>query len=249
MGFSSFKSYGSQVAISKIITIVNNRPRPFIWLKFDSGDLTNSTTLRNYGSQGSDATLNKIGTGAYPQLLTTGQNVGTGCISLVAQADTQNGGYVSMSPITTTTNGITFAIWFKFETTGTMYAFSRLFDFGDQPNTVDIISYFGDYSNLVALIVNTDLVEVYNPVFNTGEWFHYALTIKPNGDTTAYVNGTFKATKNIPYPPVKKLNTINLGKSPFTTDPLLTAQLDDFRYYNVPLSDDDILALYNKTYD
>ncbi len=92
------------------------------------------------------------------------------------------------------------------------------------------------------------LIENYNPAFNTGEWFHYAFTIKPNGDWTVYINGTFIATKNIIYPLIKTLNINSLGKSNFGGDPLLTAQLDDFRYYNVPLSDNDILALYNKTY-
>jgi hypothetical protein len=247
MGFSSFKSYGSQVAISKIITIVNNRPIPFIWLKFDAGDVTNTTTLRNYGSQGSNATLNKIGTGEYPQLLTTGQSVGTGCISLVAQGNTQNGGYVSMPPITITTNGMTFAVWFKFQPNGTIYDYSRLFDFGNA-NSTDIFSFF-ENNNLLTFSGGDILVENYNSALNTGEWFHYAFTIKSNGEWNVYINGKFIATRTFRYPQIKTFNVNDLGKSKFNNEPLLTAQLDDFRFYNVPLSSDDVLALYNKTYD
>jgi hypothetical protein len=232
--------------ISSVSTII--RPMPFIWLKFDSGDITNTTTLKNYGSQGTDATLNKVGTGAYPQLLTTGQSVGTGCISLVGgQEREQNGGYVSMSPITTTTDGMTFAIWFKFQPDGTILSSTRLIDFQNN-ESYDFLAYFENYSHLSSYMASTgNLVENYEPAFNTGEWFHYATTINPNGEWNVYINGTFISTKTIGYPAVKTININSLGKSG-NADALLTAQLDDFRYYNVPLSDDDVLALYNKTY-
>jgi hypothetical protein len=246
MGFSSFKSYGSRVAISKII----NRPIPFIWLRFDDGDITNTTTLKNYGSQGTDATLIKIGTGAYPQLLTTGQSVGSGCISLVGEGNTQNGGYVSIAPFTTTTNGITFAIWFKFQPDGKLSPFTSLINFADEiNNTLLLGALFEDYSKLFGFILGVgELVENYNPAFNTGEWFHFAFTLKPNREWNIYLNGTFISTQNITYPAVKTLKINNLGKSDSNNIGILTAQLDDFRYYNVPLSDNDILALYNKTY-
>jgi hypothetical protein len=249
MGFSSFKSYGYQVAIPQIITaLVDNRPKPFIWLKFDSGDITNTTTLKNYGSQGTDATLNKIGTGAYPQLLTTGQSVGTGCISLVGgQGREQNGGYVSIAPFTTTANGMTYAIWFKFQPDGTMLTSTRIIDFQNVLKGYDFLAYFDNYSHLSSYMENIgNLVENYEPAFNTGEWFHYATTIKPNGEWNVYINGTFISTRIIGYPVVKTLNINNLGKSG-NADALLTAQLDDFRYYNVALSDNDVLDLYNKT--
>jgi hypothetical protein len=63
-----------------------------------------------------------------------------------------------------------------------------------------------------------------------------------------YINGTFITTQAIGYPAVKTLNRVNLGKSSYP-NPLLTAQLDNFRYYNVPLPSNDVLALYNKTYN
>jgi hypothetical protein len=148
-----------------------------------------------------------------------------------------------MAPITTATNRMSFVIWFKFQPGGPLFKFSRLFDFGDQLETVDI-SYFIDYSNLVTDTGgNRQLVENCNPAFDTGEWFHYEFTINTNGDWTVYINGTFISTKNILYPPVKTLNLNDLGKSKYPGDPLLTAQLDDFRFYNVPLSSDDVLAL------
>jgi hypothetical protein len=73
--------------------------------------------------------------------------------------------------------------------------------------------------------------------------------MKPDGEWNAYINETFIATETIGYPEVRTLNINSLGKPNDTATALLTAELDDFRFYNVPLSDDDILALYNKTYD
>ena len=69
-----------------------------------------------------------------------------------------------------------------------------------------------------------------------------------NGTAKLYVNGVEKASANVTIKPSDFKPTLNyIGKSQFSSDPLLNGMLDEFHIYDHVLSADEILQLVNNT--
>jgi hypothetical protein len=207
---------------------------PFIWLKFNDGDVTDNK-LKNYGTQNIDATLNADGNDAViPNIQTTGQIRGDGCINLVATGSINvnpKGGFISLSSIQIPSTGFTISQWFKASSVNNS---ARLFDFSLSPQ--------GD-SVMLAQFLNNKTISTYTDpqninkqantqnAFTDNKFHHYLWTVSQNGNWRVYIDNVLLVNENIGY--LKLTNRINnyLGKSSFSGDSYFYGQYDDFRYY------------------
>jgi hypothetical protein len=221
---------------------------PFIWLKFDDGDVSGNK-LKNYGTQNIDATLNASDSGSViPNILTTGQIRGDGCINLVATGNVNNnpkGGFISLSSIQIPSTGFTISQWFKASSVNNT---ARLFDFSLSPGGGSVI--LAQFLNNKTISTYTDPQNI-NKQANTQNAFtdnifhHYLWTVSQNGDWRVYIDNVLLVNENIGYP--RLTNRINnyLGKSSFTGDSYFNGQYDDFRYYERTLNSKEVNILYN----
>jgi hypothetical protein len=157
--------------------------------------------------------------------------------------------YISVDPIFTGLNGITFTFWLKCDSSNQTW--SRILDFGNGVKQDNIIVFINNgclglsvYQNSIEYIKTCVIPEVIN---NT--WNHYSWTLHPQNEWELYVNGASKVKYNDGYYP-KSMLRVNqyLGKSNWSTDPYFNGFLADFRIYNSILKISDINSIYNQKY-
>lgn len=151
-------------------------------------------------------------------------------------------------------NALTIATWIKLET---LTAWQRLFDIGvnahlgqnaatgtayfnfilkDNDNRIGLWSSKDGYNNSKAL--NADGLSV-------GVWRHVAVVVG-GGGATIYVDGS-AANTTTTQPPPGALGAIDyafIGRSQFSNEPFIDAEIDEFRVYNRALSADEIRTLF-----
>lgn len=117
--------------------------------------------------------------------------------------------------------------------TGTAYFSLVLKDFSDK---MGLTSSSDGYSN--AKFLTTDLLP-------TGVWKHVAI-VASNGGATIYIDGNSVATTSslLSPPAVGAIDYAFVGKSQFTGDPSIEAQIDEFRVYDRALSAEEVRALF-----
>jgi hypothetical protein len=165
------------------------------------------------------------------------------------------GAYVSLGPqIFKGANTLTIATWVKL---GNLVTWQRLFDIGINANlsqnAATGTTYFGlvlkDFNGKMGLTSSKD---GYNNSkiltadgLPSGVWKHVAL-VTSNGGATLYVDGSSVATTAALLPPgaLGNIDYAFIGKSQFSGDPTIDAEIDGFRVYNRALSSDEIRALF-----
>lgn len=166
--------------------------------------------------------------------------------------DQKNQAYVQLNPITSTNNGISFATWVLCESNKT---WARIFDFGNGSGKDNIIIFINNNDIGLSVITSAKTSQPYGiiPKVTTGsggqysgQWFHIAWTLNPNGEWKIYVNGVLNNTlTGQTYPSQVKRNNMFLGKSNWSNDPYFTGYITDFRIYNSILSQNDVMTIYN----
>ena len=175
--------------------------------------------------------------------------------------------FISFNPFQTDSTGITISFWFKSINTPT---WARMFDFGNGPSS-DNIFVFVNNNFLSCSVYNSrgesNFYNFYknpNPVtnrsidvnINDNVWRHFTWVIEPYSDGVyanwyIYINGellkpspnTNITRANTLYPrPILRKN-IYLGKSNWE-DPYYNGCIEDFRFYNKILTNNDIISLY-----
>ena len=124
-------------------------------------------------------------------------------------------------------------------------AWQRIFDFGIDQTHYLFLSPSSSTGQLRYAIRNGGAEQLLNATaLSIGKWSHVAVTINSAG-THIYVNGklvvesTVITTSPLDFKPI--LNYI--GRSQFTTDPLLNGYVDDFRVYNYALTATEIAQI------
>lgn len=123
------------------------------------------------------------------------------------------------NPIIFGDNGISFAMWFKYEkSSANNNQYTRLFEFGDDPNNNNIIAGFWN-GNLVLRVYNSGIsstrkennrsTERHVALDLTDQWYHLVWVISPPTDAngggatwTIYINGEKKNTYSNKFYPV-----------------------------------------------
>ncbi|MGC4031412.1 MAG: dockerin type I domain-containing protein, partial [Tepidisphaeraceae bacterium] len=200
-------------------------------------DETGGSTLADATPNGKNATL----TGSYA--FTTGT---------AGNAVNLTGGYATLP--TGIVNGLTdftIAGWVKLNARN---ANARLYELGNSSTTGYMYLLPSNGSGNVQFGMTSGGSSTNNRIVSTtavplNTWTHLAVTL--SGTTaTLYVNGVAVGTNTaMTLTPGALGATANnwLGKSQFSTDPMLSGAIDDFRIYNTALSGSAVTGLYNAT--
>lgn len=176
-----------------------------------------------------------------------------------------NGGYLSIQDldISSFTNGITIATWFKLNEPPENSHYTRIIDFGYGPGNNNIV--ISRYSTTHKIIIHVfkgneshHALTKKECLFNA--WTHIAVTFSnDNNDKTTstwklYINGVLQeldiASNNGTIWPLSLLSSAKcyIGYSHWGTqsDPVFKGNMDDFRIYSKVLSEIDINTLIGK---
>jgi hypothetical protein len=142
----------------------------------------------------------------------------------------------------------------------TLTVWQRLFDVGLNANlaqntatgTVYLTFFLKDFGNKLGLSSTKDgygaAQQVTADAFATGIWKHVAVVMS-GGGATLYLDGAAAAMVNPVAPPqaLGNLDYAFIGKSQFSSDPLIDGQVDELRIYGRALSASEIQLLFAYT--
>ena len=219
-------------------------------------DQANGTTLPDESGNGYDGTLVATSSGT-PGYGFTGGKIGSSLRLYEAGS-----GYVSVPvDVFKDAGDITIATWLRVRS---FTAFQRIFDLGidaklaqnAETGTVYMTFLLDDpFSNGEHSCSSTkdgygSAQKIAAPAnaISTNTWKHVAVTLS-GGNATLYIDAASIGTRSSMLAP-KDLGAIDyafIGRSQFTDDPYLDAQIDEFRVYNRALSASEIRTLYQAT--
>ena len=148
--------------------------------------------------------------------------------------------------------GFTFSGWIKFGRAGsTDSRWERIFELGQGERSENVVFAREGTTNNLSFEVFDGSVGGHKLVFPSaiepGKWMFLALTVDGQGNTTIYKNGVNTKVSGTTLAPNKVTRGENyLGQSSWTVDKLFRGSMDDLRFYNVALSEDDINRLWNE---
>ncbi|MDQ0877740.1 hypothetical protein QFZ77_006399 [Paenibacillus sp. V4I3] len=156
--------------------------------------------------------------------------------------------YVALpAGVVSSAKAITVAAWVNLDTVSN---WSRIFDFGLGTNNYFYLTPQNGTTGVIRVgIKNGGGEQVIDGIaaMPTGGWHHVAVTL--DGATgTLYVDGQKVGSSNINIRPSQLgVTTQNwIGRSQFSANPYLDGRVDDFRIYNVALTDQEIAAVMNE---
>ena len=219
-----------------------------VYFPFESTDVS-GTTLTNRANSSYNAILYN---GA--SLSTTVYKLGSSSLSLTASSSQ----YAQISNFTSTTNGLTFAFWYKSNGSG---VWSRIFDFGNGSANENIFVtansggnnlQCGYYYGSSGTSYSSTLSDIN---YNDNVWRHvvWTLTYATTGSATStwnvYVNGVNKSSVSTNAYPTTSVTRANsyIGRSGWAADAYYNGNIDEFRIYDTVLNATDVTALYNNT--
>ena len=155
---------------------------------------------------------------------------------------------VKIPNTTFTNNGITIAVWVKFNSIPNLS--HRIFDFGvvgGGVNEVDI--WFPDANGTMSLVVvvNNSII-VNNQIYTLTDlnWHHYCITFSATS-TKFYVDGVLKTSLGAYYPPTVQLTSCLIGKSNFDANVFsygsINANLNQFVVFNRVITSNELSYL------
>lgn len=226
---------------------LNTSPYLTHYYSFETADLVGTSVL-NKATNKYDAAL--INSAAF--ITTAGSyKVGSSALNLISTGSPSTSPYFSITNgITLGTTGLSFAIWFKSNSSG---AWARIFEFGNGApnNTIDVTVNFMSSTNQLAYEIQNGsggLIEINSGlVVNDNTWRHLVWTVSTANTWLLYINGAlYKTDTNMYYPNQVLRGNAWLGKSEWNDQPF-NGQMDDFRVYNCVLSANDVAKLYTYT--
>ena len=187
-------------------------------------------------------------------LSSTVYKLGSSSLSLTASSSQ----YAQISNFTSTTNGLTFAFWYKSNGSG---VWSRIFDFGNGSANENIFVtansggnnlQCGYYYGSSGTSYSSTLSDIN---YNDNVWRHvvWTLTYATTGSATStwnvYVNSVNKSSVSTNAYPTTSVTRVNsyIGRSGWAADAYYNGNIDEFRIYDTVLSATDVTALYNNT--
>lgn len=208
------------------------------YYKFDT-DSIQGNQIANYAS----------GTPVYDATLMNGASINTtdyirGNGSLQLNASLSQ--YLQLPQFTYSSEGFSFAIWFKSNNSGT---WARIMDFGVAAQNNNLLispNYNGQtllrtvYNNGTNILLGSDSVN-----YNNNVWTHLVVTINPNREWKMYINGVLNATNNISYPLLVQNIFVYLGKSLWAADAYFNGLMDECLVYDTVLTAQDVSQIYS----
>ncbi len=163
-----------------------------------------------------------------------------------------NSQYMSINPFTTGTTGLTFATWWKSDSTGSPV---RIMDFGNGPlsDKIELIHNPLDRTIVAQLIQNSEQKTTFVAPFyfdTKNAWNHVAWLLDPSGTGTwaILINGIYIAQKYQALFPRSVLRSNNfLGKNDRADGAYFNETIKDFRMYNRMLTPSEINMLFFAT--
>lgn len=149
---------------------------------------------------------------------------------------------------------LTVAAWVKLNTVTT---WQRLFDIGINANlsqnaatgTAYITLFLKDFNGKLGLSTTKDgfgsAIQVMTDAIATGVWKHVAIVLASSGGTI-YTDGVASNMVGSILTPqaIGAIDYAFIGRSQFTADPFIDAEIDEFRVYNRALSAAEVQALF-----
>ncbi|MCR4994449.1 MAG: RICIN domain-containing protein [Bacteroidales bacterium] len=142
---------------------------------------------------------------------------------------------------------LTFAAWIYIRSTS---SWQRIFDFGTDTDHYVFLCPRPSSVNRMRLAIKNGGSEQYiesNTTHRINQWMHVAATFSDEA-ITLYLNGTPVATSTSITERAADFRPLfnYIGRSQFTADPMLKADIDEVRIYNYALTDAQVEELYNK---
>ena len=154
--------------------------------------------------------------------------------------------YVQLPYEVASSEELTVAMWVYLRNSS---QWQRLFDFGNDEDHYLFLTPNNSYTNVMRLAVKNggdeQTVDCQSKL-PTQQWKHVAVTMGKD-KTTIYVDGVEAGSSTgVTIRPADIHPVLNyLGRSQFTSDPFLVADLDDVRIYNYAISADDVKNIMN----
>lgn len=208
---------------------------PIIWYKFDDSGNIGLDTMEN-------ATMTQEGTTALPTYDTVSKIAGSGSVKF-AQAQTMLKSSYNFDHITTE---MTITFWIKIISYSSYGGYDSIL-INPQDQTKFYIYRSGSTSNFGICIFGSGYLEgiFFNGLF-TGDntWRHFTITAEKSGTKTkinSYINGVFNATYTTGTWSPLGILSLKMGHGSLS----FIGNLDDMRFYNKVLTQDQISQLYN----
>lgn len=172
----------------------------------------------------------------------------TGKVGKALQLNGSTAKYLQLPATVANQRELTIATWVNMRNNSN---WQRVFDFGTDTDHYVFLTNRNSYTSKPRLAIKNGGDEQtldFPSAFTTNQWVHVAVTFSQN-EVVIYLNGAAVASSTtMTIRPADFRPIFNyIGRSQFTSDPLLRAFIDDFRIYNTALSADAIAAIYNLT--
>jgi hypothetical protein len=230
-----FRYYNRILTQSEVTQLFNM----YIPSKVSSDNLTLyypfNTDISNYAS-GTGVTNGSVN--GTVSLNTTIYIIGIGSLRQSASNTTSR---FSVNQLTPNANGYTFSLWFYFTSTTES---GTIFSFANNLNSSTRITFANTGSNLSISCNGSSISNL--PLPSTNTWTHYAWTLDTNSNSNFYINGVLRPgfpTQTIPYASFEMNHNYILGDTSGGNGQ--QGYVDDFRYYNSILNQQQVYALYN----
>jgi hypothetical protein len=207
------------------------------------------TDISNYAS-GRGVTFGNIVGPTNVLLNYTNPIVGLGCLH---QKISNTSSYFNIPAIDANLYGYSFSFWFYFTNLTTN---GMIFSFTDTDTAANRIYFFNNGNNTGYLPANhlrfncngksNHIGDSLYPKLNT--WYHYVWTLDTNSNNCIYINGVLQVNNAITptYASFTPSDNSILGDKPYLNNKGQQGYIDDFRYYDGILIQDQVTDLYNK---
>jgi hypothetical protein len=168
-------------------------------------------------------------------------NIGTGALSSAGNSGSTLYSYFVIDTIPANKFGYSFSFWFYLNdnTAGMIYTFSQ----SSNTNNRVYVFFDGTYIN----IGTTTGINIFQPTI--AKWYHFTWILRTYGVVTVYINGVNTRSYGMPYISYVFDYNFMLGDQyTIGTTNGINGSIDDFRYFDGILTDNNVLTLYNYNY-
>ena len=152
--------------------------------------------------------------------------------------------YMSINSFTTGNGGLTFASWWRSDSSGN---WARIMDFGNGRASDNIVIGNWDSNLFISPGSQGDFMLSFS--FNTqNNWNHVAWTLDPSGTSIVYINGVqLSSQTSMQYPRSIVRSSNYIGRSNWDGDSYFNGGIKDFRMYSRVLSASEVNLLFTST--
>ncbi len=215
------------------------------WYRCEAARGTSATVLADSSPLGHDARLVTGAGGA------SGYSFAPGKVGNALRLSYTNKGYVALpAGLLRDACEATIATWVYVNSN--VNAWTRIWDFGQDTTTYMFLTPITNLDNLarfgISVAGNTQEQTIKGQTaVPTLKWTHVAVVLGPAGGTLYLDGAPVETNATMTLRPIDLGSTMNnfIGRSQFSDDPYLDADIDEFRVYDRALSPDEIRSLAN----